>query len=64
MCTFVEKVVCSKTYVRGGVLKKDVRHYGEGRDGNPHDDIIKKFFSNYKCEMDFLGRTKFTLVSL
>ena len=38
----MEKVVCSKIYLRGGVLKMHVLYFGEGRDDNPYDDIINK----------------------
>ena len=60
----MEKVVCSKIYLRGGVLKMHVLYFGEGRDGSPHDGIIKKnhekVFINVKCKCDFLGSTKIT----
>ena len=66
MCTFIEKVVCSKIYLQGGVLKMHVVYFGEGRDGSPHDGIIikkkkhEKVFINVKCKCDFLGSTKIT----
>ena len=60
----MEKVVCSKIYLQGGVLKTYVLYFGEGRDGSPHDGIIKKnhekVFINVKCKCDFLGSTKIT----
>ena len=48
MCTFVEKVVCLKPYLRAGVLKMLVLHFGEERVGSPHSDIIKKLKSLLK----------------
>ena len=56
----MEKVVCSKIYLLGRVLKMHVLHFGEWRDGSPHDGIIKKnheqVFVNVK--LIFLGSTK------
>ena len=63
MCTFMEKVVCSKIYLQGGVLKTYVLYFGEGRDGSPHDGIInfkKTWKSIYQYKIDFLGSTKIT----
>ena len=46
-----------------------VLHFGEGRDGSPHDDIIKRFFKKlweniYKCEINFLGQSRITWINL
>ena len=47
-----------------------VVYFGEGRDGSPHDGIIKKkkkhekVFINVKCKCDFLGSTKITWKNL
>ena len=52
----MEKKVCSKIYLQGGVLKMHVLYFGERRDGNSHDGIIqKKKKKIYKCKIDFLG---------
>ena len=42
--------ICAKSaHLRGGVLKMNVLHFGEVRDGSLHDVIIKKLFKkNYK----------------
>ena len=58
--TFMEKVVWSKIYLRGGVLKMHVLYLGEERDGSPHDGVInflkkKLWKSVYKSKIDFLG---------
>ena len=42
------KVVCSKTYLRGAVLKMPLLYFGEERDGIPHDDTINFFKKSYE----------------
>ena len=38
----MEKKVCSKIYLQGGVLKMHVLYFGERKDGSSHDGIIQK----------------------
>ena len=42
-----------------------VLYFWEGRDGTPHDDIIKKFLQKLlksisQCEITFLGQIRIT----
>ena len=62
ICTFVEKVICSKvlaTYLRDLVSKMFVLYYGKGEDGSPHHDMI---MHGNKGEASEMGEIVITLI--